>query len=154
MSIKLLFHCFAIASGIVAGGCALLSSNNKIVLFVVFSIIAAVFEVSIFFLKTPSTKVPKPKFSLLSIPSNYSAGLEVHGIKWESDFKEYIFNFKNESNDRDLEDLRIELEMPGGIVTYAIESQEGCDDISFSQQYSVGGIAESRTQSVLRYRLT
>jgi hypothetical protein len=148
MSIKLLFHCFAIASGIAAGGCALLSSNNKIVLFVVFSIIAAVFEVSIFFLKTPSIEIPKPEFSLISLPSNYSAGLEVYGIKWESDFKEYIFNFKNESNEKDLEDLRIELEMPGGIVTYAIESQEGCDDISFSQQYSVGGIADRKSNTI------
>ena len=148
MSIKLLFHCFAIASGIAAGACALLSSNNKIVLFVVFSIIAAVFEVSIFFLKLPSTEIPKPKFSLLSLPSNYSSGLEVRGIKWEPDFKEYIFSFKNESNDKDLEDLRIELEMPGGIVTYAIDSQEGCDDISFSQQYSVGGIADRKSHTI------
>ena len=148
MSIKLWFHCFAIASGIVAGGCALWSSNNRIVLFVVFSIIAAAFEVSIVFLKTPPAKIPKPKFSLISLPSNYSAGLEVHGIKWESDFKEYIFNFKNESSEKDLEDLRIALEMPGGIVTYAIESQEGCDDISFSQQYSVGGIGDRKSHTI------
>ena len=33
MSIKLLFHALAIISGVIAGGCALLSSHNRIVLF-------------------------------------------------------------------------------------------------------------------------
>ena len=148
MSIKLLFHCFAIASGITAGACALLSTNNKIILFVAFSIIAAVFEIAIPFLKTSSPHIPEPKFSFTSLPSNYSPGLEVQGIEWESGLKEYLFNFKNESTDKDLEDLRIDLEMPGGVVIYAIQSQEGCEDISFSQQFSIGGIAERKSQTI------
>lgn len=148
MSIKLLFHCFALASGIIAGSCALLSTNNKIVLFVVFSIIAAVFEVAIPFLKTSSSDIPKPTYSLTLLSSNYALGIEVHGVKWEADFKEYLFNFRNESTDKDLEDLRIELEMPGGVVLYAIESQEGCENISFSQQFSVGGIADRKSQTI------
>ncbi len=147
MSLKLLFHYFAIASGITAAVCALLSTNNRIVLFIVFSIIAAVFEGAIPFFKTP-IEMPKPKFSIISLPSNYSTGLEVHGIQWESDLKEYVFNFRNESKDTDLEDLRIDLEMPGGIVTYAIESQEGCEAISFSQQYTIGGIADRKNHTI------
>lgn len=148
MSLKFLFHCLAVASGIIAGATALLSSNNRIILFIVFALIAAIFEITIPFLKTPPIDIPKPKYSFILFPSNYNPGLEVHGIKWEPDFKEYRFNFQNESLKFELEDLRIDLQMPGGIVTYAIEYQEGCEDISFSQQYTVGGIGDRKDKNI------
>jgi hypothetical protein len=86
-------------------------------------------------------KIPKPNVSLILLPSNYLPDIEIDGIKWEQDFKEYIFTLRNVGADIDLEDLRIELQMPGGVVAYKLNSQEGCEGVTFPPQDTVGWIA-------------
>jgi hypothetical protein len=145
MSIKLIFHIAAIISGVLAGSCAFLSSNNRLVLFVVFSSIAVIFEIAIPFIKISPIKVPKPYFSITLMPSNYRAGLEIYGVTWEEDYKEYNFDFKNMSDVTDLEDLRISIELPGVFVNYFTDTQTGSHDITFSQEQNIAGIVSKQT---------
>lgn len=53
MDIKIIFHVLAIIAGIFVVAFAASSLHNKIVLLVVFSVIAATFEIAILFLSRP-----------------------------------------------------------------------------------------------------
>ncbi|MCJ7601434.1 MAG: hypothetical protein MUO63_08005 [Desulfobulbaceae bacterium] len=133
MTPQWLFHALAVLSGIIAAACGFLSSQNKLTLFIVFSLIAAIFELAIPFLKLKPEDEPKPKFSLTTYPLNYQKGVVVNGVEWQNDYQQYSFRFKNESRTADINDLRIDLDLNGGIVKKEIEIQEGCESISLSQ---------------------
>jgi hypothetical protein len=86
------------------------------------------------------TKIESPTFECQISPSSvYSTGLQIDNIIWQEDYKEYYFEFQNTSNDVELIDVRLNIEMPGGFVDYKINSQKGCEDITFSQdKYAMG----------------
>lgn len=144
MTIRWIFHALAALSGIIATACGLLSSQNKLTLIIVFSIITATFELAIPFLKLKPIEIPKPKFSITTFPTNYQKGVIVDGIEWQVDFKQYLFRFKNESLIAEMNDLRIDIDLNGGIVKKEIELQQGCESISLSQtnisDFGIGNI--------------
>lgn len=133
MSINWIFHALAIIFGIIAAACGLLSSQNKLTLFIVFSLVAAIFELSIPLLKAKPIEKPLLKFFIDSDPLKYQKGVIVEGIEWQPDFKKYSFNFKNESKVATINDLRIDLDTNGGVVKKEINVQQGCETISLSQ---------------------
>lgn len=65
MNIQWILHALAILSGIIAAACGLLSSSNKIPLFICFSLIAGAFELTIPFLKTTQFTHQKPPHLVL-----------------------------------------------------------------------------------------
>ncbi|MDD5069784.1 MAG: hypothetical protein PHV17_03560 [Candidatus Omnitrophica bacterium] len=134
MHIKLILHGLAIFFGIIAGASALLSSQNKIPLFICFSLIAAVFELTIPFLQINKIVSPQINYSLQRVLSNYAPGIVVNGVIWQNDFEEYLFRIQNEHAKVEIYDLRIDMDVLGGIVTQSIFSQEGCENINFSSQ--------------------
>lgn len=134
MDIKWILHGLAIFSGIIAGACALLSSQNKIPLFICFSVVAAIFELTIPFLKSHKIVPPQITYSLQPLLSNYAPGIEVDGITWQDDFREYLIRIQNKHEKVEIQDLRIDMDIIGGVVNQSIFSQEGCEDINFSSQ--------------------
>lgn len=134
MDIKWILHGLAIFSGIIAGACALLSSQNKIPLFICFSVVAAIFELTIPFLKIPKIVPPQITYSLQPLLYNYAPGIEVDGITWQDDFREYLLRIQNKHEKVEIQDLRIDMDIIGGVVNQSIFSQEGCEDINFSSQ--------------------
>ncbi len=145
LNIKILFHALAILAGVIAGACGLLSSNNRLTLFVTFALIAGIFELAIPFLKLPPVKPPKLSHSITSLPSNYAEGLEIDGVEWKKDYKEYIVIVSNKSNSSEIYDLRIDMDVIGGIVKHRILSQRGCENITFSEgAFGEGGIVKGK----------
>lgn len=59
MSIKISFHVIAGILGIVAAICLAIPSRNRVIFFIIFSLIALIFEIAIPFLKTPDKDVPE-----------------------------------------------------------------------------------------------
>lgn len=139
INIKIVFHALAIVAGIIAGACGLLSSQNRIALFVTFALIAGIFELAIPFLTLPPIKTPELFYSIELLPSNYAEGYDFDGIKWEKDYEEYRLYFCNKSKHIDIHDLRIAVDMVGGIVQYKILTQEGCENLSVLPLDMVGG---------------
>ncbi len=66
MNIQWLLHALAILSGIIATACGLLSSSNKIVLFICFALVAGAFELTIPFVKTTQFAHQKPPHLVLN----------------------------------------------------------------------------------------
>lgn len=147
MTIKLLFHALAIISGIIAGGCALLSSKNRIVLFIVFSLIAAIFELAIPFLKTSLDEPPEISYSLKPFFTKYAPGIEVDGIVWRHGFQEYFLEVQNKSKIAEVHDLRLDIDMPGGVIKYKLMSSEGCEDITIYQENKFHGFGIASRKS-------
>jgi hypothetical protein len=69
MDIKTILHALAILSGIVAAVCAMVPSQNKIALFICFSLIAGVFEITIQFTKP---ELSTSKAAIIVFPTKYS----------------------------------------------------------------------------------
>ncbi len=132
MDIKIVFHALAIASGIIAGACALLSSQNKIALFVCFSVIAGAFELTILFLQTYKFSPPEITYSLQKLLLNYKPGIEVDGVKRQDDFEEYLLKIENKSKKIAIQDVRVDMDIVGGIVSQSIFIQQGCENITYS----------------------
>ena len=130
MNTKIIFHIIALLSVIIAGSFALTNSQNKIVYFVLFSVIAAAFEVAIPFLKISKYILPELEFSLNRIPTSFAAGIEVDGLTWEKDFSQYLLKIRNKKVE--IQDLRIDIDFLAGVVKKGIRLQEGTGDIKFS----------------------
>ncbi len=132
MSIQWIFHSLAVLAGIAATACGLLSSQNKFTLVIVFALVGAIFELAIPFLKLKPVEKPQTKFSINNFPTNYQKGVIVNGVEWQPDYKQYSLFFENESKIASISDLRIDLDMIGGIVKKEINIQQGCESISLS----------------------
>jgi tetratricopeptide (TPR) repeat protein len=81
------------------------------------------------------TPVEIPEFDcFITSPSlNYVEGLQVDGIVWQKDFREYTLRVRNKSKQADTYDVRIDMDMLGAIVNYKVLSQQGCEEIFFSR---------------------
>ena len=132
MDIKFLFHLLAVISTILAVAFGATSSNNRIVLIVVFMTITGIFELARPFLKKAPSTIPELEFSLRNISSNYANGIEVDGIIWKNDFRHYLLKIKNKSKKSKIFDLRLDIDFLGGVVNKEIRSQQGCDNINLS----------------------
>jgi len=139
MSIKMLFHIIAGILGIVAAICLAVPSRNKVIFFIVFSLIALIFEIAIPFLKTADKEVPELDYSITYLPSNYAPGVEIYGIKWEKDFEEYQIYFRNRNKTTNIHDLRTDIDLLGGIVKYQVLSQQGCENLIIVPYDTEGG---------------
>jgi len=139
MSIKILFHVIAGILGITAAICLAIPSRNRIILFVVFSLTALIFEVAIPFLKTSDKEIPELDYSITYMPSNYAPGVEIYGVKWEKDFEEYQIYFRNKSKLSDIYDLRVDMDLLGGIVKHKTLLQQGCENLTIIPYNTEGG---------------
>src|SRR4030042_1116948 len=139
MSSKILFHVIAGISGIIAAICLAIPSRNRIMFFIVFSLVALIFEVARPFLRTPDREIPEPDYSITYLPSNYAPGVEIYGVKWERDFEEYQMYFRNKSKTVDIHDLRVDADLLGGIVKYQVLSQQGCENLVVIPYDTEGG---------------
>lgn len=65
--------------------------------------------------------------------NGFETGVKVDGVTWGKDLQNYIFQFQNKGK-TELSDLRIELEIPGTFVQYAVDQTDGVNknDITFS----------------------
>lgn len=88
--------------------------------------------------------IPVVKASLSALPSNYAPGLEINGIKWKDNFREYEFKISNESDKSELSDVRITLNLPWVIVKYDIENSIGTQEVRASQRLSRAGIRDKQ----------
>lgn len=83
-----------------------------------------------------TTEKPKQKpilkYSISSLLSNYAYGLEVMGIKWQNNYREYLLTIRNEDKNTEIVNLRTNLDLIGGLVTKEIIFQEGCENVSLS----------------------
>ncbi|MBU4185112.1 MAG: hypothetical protein KKI12_00685 [Proteobacteria bacterium] len=91
--------------------------------------------------KKPFTP-PSPNFKIVTMPSNYSAGLEVYDVVWADDYCLYRFEITNSIGRVAIQDVRIELEIPGGFVAKKVINQAGVDGLSFSEDKMPAGIAK------------
>lgn len=127
---KLLFQVLAAICGVMALACSLLPTPNRIVLVIAFALAGAIFGLATPFLVVG---IPKIDYSITSSSSNYAEGLQIDGITWENDFREYSLWVINKSKQAEVYDLKIDMDMIGTIVKYEISSQQGCEEIFFSR---------------------
>lgn len=86
---------------------------------------------------------PKLKYNFDLIPQRISEGVEVYGIKWKDDYKEFRFYLSNTSSNVEIKDIRVRLELLDGIVKSEINQHSGSENISFSQGNSPSGIYQN-----------
>lgn len=87
MSLKLFFQFSTAICGVIAVVCGLLPSPNRILLVIVFASISGIFGVAIPYLVVG---IPELDYSITSSSSNYAEGLQIDGVVWEKDFREYF----------------------------------------------------------------
>lgn len=148
VDIKTIFHILALLSAILAGASTLINSPNKIVYFVLFSVIAASFEVAIPFLKKPFSP-PLPIYKLYNTKEKYEQGLDLYDIKWEKDFLMYQFTFRNDSKISTMEDIRLRFETPGVFVKHIISTQEGIESINLSSENDYMRKVHPQTKTII-----
>ena len=127
---KSLFQVLVIIFTVIGTVCTILPSPNKIILVIVFFAVAAIFGISMPFLKV---EIPKIDCSITSTPLNYVEGLPIDGVTWEKDFREYFLWVRNNSKQAEAYYLKIDMDMIGTIVKYEVSSQDGCEEIFFSR---------------------
>jgi hypothetical protein len=97
----------------------------------------------------PSRELPNIlKVSLIQM-NNYSPSLHVNGVKWQKNYREYLFTISNQDEKTELFDSRIEIEPPWIIVKYDIENNHGTQEVRLSQPKSSAGIADKKTGRIL-----
>jgi hypothetical protein len=87
-------------------------------------------------------------YSIKLLPSNYAEGYDFDGIRWEKDYEEYRLNFCNKNKNIDIHDLRIAVDMLGGIVQCKILTQEGCENLSVLPSDMIGGGVGNRDKII------
>src|SRR3989338_5729441 len=83
--------------------------------------------------------VPDLEYKITYLPTKYERGLNVDGVLWDDDFEEYRLFVRNKSNTSESSDLRINMDLPGGVVQSKIISEAGCDGIKIREADMVGG---------------
>ena len=83
---------------------------------------------------------------------DYAPGLLVDDVIWEDDFAAYLVELENLSSSVEVVDLRVDLLLHGGVVNYKVMAQQGCEDITFFQDDTVGGIkSDSYVRTTVAY---
>lgn len=88
---------------------------------------------------TTKTAIPLLKYGITYLPTKYANGLIVDGVAWNDDFKEYRLAVKNANKDTEAQDVRINMDLPGGVVQYKILSEAGCSGLRVHDADIVGG---------------
>lgn len=103
--------------------------------------------VAIFFPYTPRkepqrslVETPTADYSFISHAERYQEGLEIHGVKWRQSFSRHSFVVVNRSDLVAMEDFRLFILLPAGIVSHKFLTLEGCQDVVASQYNPAGGI--------------
>ena len=82
-------------------------------------------------LNTPSEAIPVKSlradmsYSISTVPYEYREGAVVHGLSWQPDYYEYRLKLKNTSPDSAATDVRVEIDLIGGVVLGYIAHQDG-----------------------------
>ena len=148
MDIKFIFHLLAIICTILAAALGATSSNNRIILIIVFLSIAGIFELAIPFLKGPFHP-PNPVYNLRHTKDKYNPGLKIHGITWEKDFLLYEFTFSNTSKKSGMEDVRLKFEIPGSYVSFNTANVEGMENINLSADKDYFRKINPKTETII-----
>ncbi len=88
---------------------------------------------------------PELKYGLLNLRSKYEIGLEVDGVGWQSDFREYMLRVENKHTNMELSDFRLDVDVPGGVVKARIYDQAGCDDLRILESDDIGHIVKKES---------
>ena len=85
--------------------------------------------------KRPRVPIPTPavEYGLVSLAERYEKGLLVHGVEWRSSFSRHSFIFGNASTNTPIEQVRLLLLLPAGIVRYSPVAAEDCQGVTLSQ---------------------
>lgn len=85
----------------------------------------------------------KLEFFLRKTPYTYSSGLNVEGVDWKDNYREYEFTVKNPSKIEQVTDLRLNFAFPWPVIISRLISQEGCESLAFTgndaESYDVKG---------------
>ncbi|MDP1946814.1 MAG: alpha/beta fold hydrolase [Nitrospirota bacterium] len=85
----------------------------------------------------------KLQFFLRKTPYTYSSGLNVEGVDWKDNYREYEFTVKNPSKIEQVTDLRLNFALPWPVIVSRLISQEGCESLAFTgneaESYDVKG---------------
>ncbi|MDH4187584.1 MAG: alpha/beta fold hydrolase [Nitrospira sp.] len=75
---------------------------------------------------------PKLQYFLRKTSYNYRSGLNVEGVEWKDDYREYEFIVKNPSRTEQVTDLRLSFAFPWPVIVSHLISQEGCESLAFT----------------------
>lgn len=78
------------------------------------------------------SKVSYPQFqnNLNNVQMKYKDSLIVEGISWKKEFQEYKFTFKYSDNELVLNDFKIDIQIPGGILFFKTIESSGFDSLN------------------------
>lgn len=74
----------------------------------------------------------KLEYFITKTPYNYRPGLNVEGIEWKDNYREYEFTVKNPSKSEQVVDLRLSFAFPWPVIASRLISQEGCESLAFT----------------------
>lgn len=74
----------------------------------------------------------KLEYFLKKTPYNYQAGLNVEGVEWKDNYREYEFTVRNPSKTERVVDLRLSFALPWPLIVSRLASQEGCEGLAFT----------------------
>ena len=75
---------------------------------------------------------PRLEYSLWKTPHSYRPGLNVEGVEWKENYREYEFTVRNPSKTERVVDLRLRFEFPWPTIVSRLVSQEGCEGLAFA----------------------
>ena len=106
------------------------------------------------FLSKPSeiipVKAPEPvlDYSMMLQQLRYEPGLEVKGLIWKENYREYLLKISHKKKSADIHDIRMVFNMPGEIMQYSVVKQVGCSGINFSMPDSIIGKGSKETKTI------
>ena len=74
----------------------------------------------------------KLEYFLRKTPYNYRPGLNVEGVDWKDNYREYEFTVRNPSKTEQVVDLRLSFALPWPVIASRLASQEGCEGLAFT----------------------
>lgn len=72
---------------------------------------------------------PRLEYSLWKTPYNHKPGLNVEGVEWKDNYREYQFAVRNPSKTERVVDLRLRFEFPWPTLVSRLTSQQGCEGL-------------------------
>lgn len=86
---------------------------------------------------------PIPQYGFISLPQRYAEGIMIAGRPWLHSYSLHNFSVINTSDNTAIEDVRLFLLFPAGIVSHKFMTMVGCQDVVASQYNPPGGFSRS-----------
>lgn len=85
------------------------------------------------------TIIPSLDYEISYLPTKYASGLEVDGVIWKEGYEEYRLFVRNKNRSIEVYDVRISMDLLGGIVQHKILSEAGCSGLKARDSDMIGG---------------